>query len=146
MRRRETITQWNALQEGDEFLRYTQSGAVRMLVVLRNAEDLPQDKGAIGYATVDLDGSIMHDVLVIRRLTGQGGSSYTWVAPFITGPGRSLSDNHLVDFKPMTLVGEVLPGDIRDAIRTGIHEAGTESLGRMIEVIEREILAMLTGQ
>lgn len=146
MRKREAIVQWNTMQEGDRFVRYIQEGAVKMLVVEREAEDLPAKKGTMGYAVVDRDSVITGDVLVVRIHDADRNHPHAWVAPFQTGAWHTLGDKHIVEFREMALIPKVLPGDLRDAIRTGINDVGTESLGQLVEAVERQVWDTLTAQ
>lgn len=146
MRKRETIVQWHRMQEGDRFVRYIREGSVEMLVVEREAEDLPTEKGTVGYAVVDRDSVITGDVLVVRIHDADRNHPHAWVAPFQTGAWHTLGDKHIVEFREMALVPKVLPGDLRDAIRSGINDVGTESLGQLVEAIERHVQSAIKAQ
>ncbi len=146
MRVREVTTQWNTLKEGDKFLRYTRDGSVMMLVVQREAPDVPQEKGVMGYATVELSGVTYGDVFVVRRFEGVV-TDLVWVAPLLNGtPGHELADYHIVEFREVETTRKVLPGDLRDAVRDALDTTGTESRGALVDAITGRVRALYVSE
>lgn len=144
MRTREVITQWHRLRDGDKFLRYANQGVIKMLVVERESPDIPTKKGAMGYAVIDRDGATEAEVLLVRIYDAESNHPHPWVAPFQNGAWHTMRDDHISEFKEMHLMNRVLPGDIRDAIREGINDSGTDRKGALITAVEARIHALYT--
>lgn len=119
MRTREVTVQWNNMHEGDKFLRYEQCGAVKMLVVRREAPDLPTHKGAMGYALIERDGERLEDVLIIRIYGSDSTHPNPWLAPYQNGAYHLTNDTYIAEFRPMQVVPIVSRSTMEDAIVKG---------------------------
>lgn len=119
MRTREVKMQWQEMQEGDKFLRYEQCGAVKMLIVQRQAPDLPTHKGAMGYAVVVRHGERREDVLLIRTYGSTDTHPNPWLAPYENGMFRMTNDSNIESFRPMQVVPIVSRRTMEDAIVKG---------------------------
>lgn len=123
MRNREVVTQWNTMQEGDTFLRYTKEGAVTMLVVQREAPDLPMKKGTMGYAKIERDGGFYNEVFLVRIYGEDTDHPFPWVAPFGTGTHHAMADSHIVEFREVDVVPTIDRRTMEDAIIEGSARA-----------------------
>lgn len=148
MRLKELTVRWDMLRESDRFLRYVNQDGLRRLVVEREFPDIPQEKGAMGYAVVTIGGVTKGDMLLVRAVGPSDTHPNPWVAPLVAAGTRwhLVGDDDIVEFTPMQLIPEVLPGDLRDAIRTAIDEEGPESMGSLVTAIERHVWDALKSQ
>lgn len=122
MRVRE-ITVWAMdLKEGDRFLRHAPGSTLdgqQMLMIQREAPDLPKAKGTMGYATIERDGTTIQDVLLVRVYGEDSTHPHAWVAPFQNGNYHTMSDEHIVEFTRMDIVPSIDRRTMEDAIIDG---------------------------